>query len=114
MIEFSRWIRKTYPNYFTESEDLNANPQSPNPPDPHAVQSSIYTTMPTPKDFKSKASPVFQAVINSLVNAAKSQMPKLENSIAKANNKEEKTLALELLTLLLRLLTKWKKELQQY
>jgi hypothetical protein len=101
MIEFSRWIRKTHPNYFTESEDLNANPlanpQSPNPPDPHAVQSSIYTTMPTPKDFKSKASPVFQAVINSLVKAAKSQMPKLENSIANANNKEEKTLALRTL-----------------
>jgi len=59
MIEFSRWIRKTHPNYFTESEDLNANPlanpQSPNPPDEAgAVNVDKLLAAPTPDDFKNE------------------------------------------------------------
>ena len=59
MIEFSRWIRKTHPNYFTESEDLTANllanPQSPNPQDEGgAVNVDKLTVAPTPDDFKNE------------------------------------------------------------
>jgi len=59
MIEFSKWIRKTHPNYFTESEDLNANPltnpQSPNPPDEAgAVNVDKLLAAPTPDDFKNE------------------------------------------------------------
>ena len=54
MIEFSKWIRKTHPNYFTESEDLNANPLA-NPPD-EAVAANVDRLLaaPTPDDFKNE------------------------------------------------------------
>jgi hypothetical protein len=95
MIEFSRWIRKTHPNYFTESEDLTANPQSPNPQDPHAIKSSIYTTMPTPKDFKSKASPAIDKILNGLSIAANNEIAKCNRTVVAANNANDRTSALK-------------------
>jgi len=75
MIEFSRWIRKTHPNYFTESEDLNANPlanpQSPNPPDEvDAVNIDKFLNAPKPDDFKNEAIQIGKEILQAYDDAA--------------------------------------------
>lgn len=91
MIEFSRWIRKTHPNYFTESEDLNANPlanpQSPNPPDEAgAVNVDKLLAAPTPDDFKNEVIQEANEMAKAHADCCKNLAAELKQTWANAEN----------------------------
>lgn len=87
MIEFSRWIRKTHPNYFTESEDLTANPQSPNPQDEGgAVNVDKLTVAPTPDDFKNEFTEAGTEMVKAHAACCKNWRTELTKTWANAEN----------------------------
>jgi hypothetical protein len=85
MLEFSKWFRKSHPDFLRE-EDLNANQitnqQTPNAPDvAGAVNIDSFSTAPTPDDFKNEAMQSGKEILQAYENAAKKEFENIKRQM---------------------------------
>jgi hypothetical protein len=96
MLEFSKWFRKSHPDFLRE-EDLNANQitnqQTPNVPDvAGAVNIDSFSTAPTPDDFKNEAMQSGKEILQAYENAAKKELEDAKQQMILFNNSNKKEL----------------------